>query len=44
MFTIFLNELNIGYKTDKNSKPISPSKIAEKSQKFTVPLVCLNEV
>lgn len=44
MFTIFLNELNIDYKTGKNSKPISPSKIAEKSQKFTVPLVCLHEV
>ena len=43
MFTIFLNELNIGYKSVSNSKHVSPAKIAEESRKFSVPLVCLNE-
>ncbi|MBB1315611.1 trypsin-like peptidase domain-containing protein [Aliivibrio sp. SR45-2] len=44
MFTIFLNELNIDYKAANKTKPISPAKIAEDSQKITIPLVCLNEV
>ncbi|MGF1681456.1 S1 family peptidase [Photobacterium minamisatsumaniensis] len=43
MFTIFLNELNIGYKTSSTSKSVSPSKIAEQSKTYAVPLVCLNE-
>lgn len=44
MFTIFLNELNIDYKVTKKNKSISPAKIAESSQRISVPLVCLNEV
>ncbi|MFC1502974.1 trypsin-like peptidase domain-containing protein [Pseudomonadota bacterium] len=46
MLSIFLNEQNISYhmtnKKTANNK-ISPSVIADKSQKFSVPLVCLNE-
>ncbi|MCW8331572.1 serine protease [Photobacterium sp. SDRW27] len=46
MLSIFLNEQNISYHmTNKKNanKKISPSVIADKSQKFSVPLVCLNE-
>ncbi|MGF1734337.1 trypsin-like peptidase domain-containing protein [Photobacterium satsumensis] len=43
MFTIFLNESNIDYKTSSDKKSLPPSKIAEKSKQFSVPLVCLNE-
>lgn len=43
MLSIFLNEQNIDYKLTNKAKPISPAKIAEASQKFSVPLVCLNE-
>lgn len=44
IFTIFLNELNIDYQTKEKNQPISPAKIAEASQKISVPLVCLNEM
>ena len=43
MFTIFLNESNINYKTTTDKKSLAPSKIAEKSKQFSVPLVCLNQ-
>lgn len=43
MFSIFLNESNIEYKTTSDKKSLPPSKIAEKSKQFSVPLVCLNE-
>lgn len=43
MFTIFLNESSIDYKTTSDKKSLPPSKIAEKSKQFSVPLVCLNE-
>lgn len=43
MFSIFLNELNINYKTANHKNSVSPSKIADKSKGFSVPLVCLNK-
>ncbi|MDV5167495.1 trypsin-like peptidase domain-containing protein [Photobacterium rosenbergii] len=43
MFTIFLNESSIDYKTTSDKKSLPPSKIAEKSKQFSVPLVCLNQ-
>lgn len=43
MLSIFLNEQNISYHVTESQKNIPPSAIAEKSQNFTVPLVCLNE-
>lgn len=43
MLSIFLNEQNIPYHVTKNQNSVPPSSIAEKSQQFTVPLVCLNE-
>ncbi|MDX1303538.1 trypsin-like peptidase domain-containing protein [Photobacterium sp.] len=46
ILSIFLNEQNVSYHmTDKKTadNKISPSDIADKSQKFSVPLVCLKE-
>lgn len=43
MLSIFLNEQNVSYHVTKSQNSIQPSAIAEKSQNFTVPLVCLNE-
>ncbi|MGF1875294.1 trypsin-like peptidase domain-containing protein [Photobacterium frigidiphilum] len=44
ILSIFLNEQNISYHTTKKTaNNVSPSVIAEASQKFSVPLVCLNE-
>ncbi|MGR5148030.1 trypsin-like peptidase domain-containing protein [Photobacterium alginatilyticum] len=43
ILSIFLNEQNISYHVTKSQNSIPPSAIAEKSQNFTVPLVCLNE-
>ncbi|MGF1717106.1 trypsin-like peptidase domain-containing protein [Photobacterium chitinilyticum] len=43
ILSIFLNEQNIPHHVTKSQNNISPSSIAEQSQTFTVPLVCLNE-